>query len=62
MDDDLVSFLTEPLESRVLVDAHGHLRIAEVNIGEILKTQVARRLTDCGLTATLVAKNIGYEL
>ena len=43
-------------------DAHGNLRIAEVNIGEILKAQVAARLKDFGLKATLVAKNIGYEL
>jgi 6-phosphofructokinase 1 len=27
-------------------DAHGHLRIDEVNIGEILKTEVQRRLRD----------------
>ena len=46
----------------VELDAHGNLRIAEVNIGEILKTQVARRLTDFGLKSTLIAKNIGYEL
>jgi 6-phosphofructokinase 1 len=43
-------------------DAHGHLRIAEVNIGEILKAQVAQRLKEFGVKATLVAKNIGYEL
>ena len=43
-------------------DAHGNLRIAEVNIGEILKAQVAVRLKDFGVKATLVAKNIGYEL
>ena len=43
-------------------DAHGHVRIAEVNIGEILKAQVAKRLKSFGLNATLVAKNIGYEL
>jgi 6-phosphofructokinase 1 len=43
-------------------DAHGHLRIAEVNIGEILKAQVAARLKELGVKATLVAKNIGYEL
>jgi 6-phosphofructokinase 1 len=43
-------------------DAHGNLRIAEVNIGEILKAQVAVRLKDLGVKATLVAKNIGYEL
>ena len=43
-------------------DAHGHLRIADVNIGEILKAQVAARLKELGIKATLVAKNIGYEL
>jgi 6-phosphofructokinase len=43
-------------------DAHGNLRIAEVNIGEILKAQVAARLKSLGMKATLVAKNIGYEL
>jgi len=43
-------------------DAHGNIRIAEVNIGEILKAQVAARLKDLGMKATLVAKNIGYEL
>jgi ATP-dependent phosphofructokinase / diphosphate-dependent phosphofructokinase len=43
-------------------DAHGNLRIAEVNIGEILKAQVAVRLKELGMKATLVAKNIGYEL
>ena len=43
-------------------DAHGNIRIAEVNIGEILKAQVAARLKDLGVQATLVAKNIGYEL
>jgi 6-phosphofructokinase 1 len=43
-------------------DAHGHLRIAEVNIGEILKAQVAVRLKELGVKTTIVAKNIGYEL
>jgi 6-phosphofructokinase 1 len=43
-------------------DAHGHLRIAEVNIGEILKSQVQKRLKEFGAKATVVAKNIGYEL
>src|SRR5262245_21855458 len=43
-------------------DAHGNLRIAEVNIGEILKAQVAAGLRELGMKATLVAKNIGYEL
>jgi 6-phosphofructokinase len=43
-------------------DAHGHLRIAEVNIGEILKAQVQQRLRGFGVKTTIVAKNIGYEL
>ncbi len=43
-------------------DAHGHVRIAEVNIGEILKAQVSERLKQFGIKTTIVAKNIGYEL
>ena len=43
-------------------DAHGHVRIAEVNLGEILKTQVMRRLQQFGIKTTIAAKNIGYEL
>jgi len=43
-------------------DAHGNIRIADVNIGETLKAQVAARLKELGMRSTLVAKNIGYEL
>jgi 6-phosphofructokinase 1 len=43
-------------------DDHGNLRIAEVNIGEILKAAVQARLREFGLKTTIVAKNIGYEL
>jgi ATP-dependent phosphofructokinase / diphosphate-dependent phosphofructokinase len=43
-------------------DAHGHVRIAEVNIGEILKAEVTKRLKPFGIKSTIVAKNIGYEL
>jgi 6-phosphofructokinase 1 len=43
-------------------DAHGNVRIAEVNIGEILKVQVQKRLGEFGIMATIAAKNIGYEL
>jgi 6-phosphofructokinase 1 len=43
-------------------DAHGNVRIAEVNIGEILKSQVQARLKKFGIKTTVVAKNIGYEL
>src|SRR4030095_16382170 len=43
-------------------DAHGHLRIAEVNIGEILKAAVEARLSRLGIKTTIAAKNVGYEL
>jgi 6-phosphofructokinase 1 len=43
-------------------DAHGHLRIAEVNIGEILKSAVEARLRGLGIKTTIAAKNVGYEL
>ena len=39
-----------------------HQRLAEVNIGEILKAQVTARLKTFGIKTTAVAKNIGYEL
>jgi 6-phosphofructokinase 1 len=52
------------LESLVEVerDAHDNIRIAEINFGEILKSKVQERLKEFGLKATVVAKNIGYEL
>jgi 6-phosphofructokinase len=43
-------------------DAHGNVRIAEINLGEILKAEVTKRLKEFDLKPTLVAKNIGYEL
>ncbi len=43
-------------------DDHNHLRIAEVNIGEILKHKVQAKLKEIGLKSTIVSKNIGYEL
>jgi len=43
-------------------DAHGHVRIAEVDFGEILKRAVQARLKEFKIKTTVVAKNIGYEL
>ncbi|HJV47847.1 MAG TPA: diphosphate--fructose-6-phosphate 1-phosphotransferase [Geothrix sp.] len=43
-------------------DAHGNLRLAEVNLGELLKAQVQKRLQGFAIKPTIVAKNIGYEL
>jgi 6-phosphofructokinase 1 len=61
----LVEHLTpQDLEQLVDVerDAHDNIRIAEINFGEILKAKVTERLKQFGLKATIVAKNIGYEL
>ena len=43
-------------------DAHGHIHLDDVNLGELLKDQVKARLKELGLKTTIVAKNIGYEL
>jgi ATP-dependent phosphofructokinase / diphosphate-dependent phosphofructokinase len=43
-------------------DAHGHVRIDDVNLGEILKTEVQKRLRSLNIKTTIAAKNIGYEL
>jgi len=43
-------------------DAHGNLRMAEVNLGEILKVKVLDQLKRYHINTTVVAKNIGYEL
>jgi 6-phosphofructokinase 1 len=43
-------------------DAHGHIRIAEVDFGNIVKQAVQKRLVELEIKSTIVAKNIGYEL
>jgi len=43
-------------------DEHGHVRIAEIDLGDILKRAVRERLEEFGLKPTIVAKDIGYEL
>jgi 6-phosphofructokinase 1 len=43
-------------------DDHGHIRLAELDIGDGLKKATGRRLKELGIAATLVSKNIGYEL
>ncbi len=41
---------------------HGNVRLAEVALGRLVKARVDERLAHLGLKATLVAKDIGYEL
>jgi 6-phosphofructokinase 1 len=43
-------------------DAHGHIRIAEINFGDIIKDAVKKRLAELNVKVTVVSKNIGYEL
>jgi len=43
-------------------DAHGNIRIGEIDIGDILKQAVLERLKELGVKATVTPKNIGYEL
>jgi len=43
-------------------DEHGHLRLAEVDIGDVLRREVTKGIKALGLTTSIVAKNVGYEL
>src|SRR5215207_1399804 len=43
-------------------DEHDHVRLAEVNLGDVVKVRLRQRLAELGLPTTLVVKDIGYEL
>jgi len=43
-------------------DAHGNIRFSEIDLGRMVKSEVTRRLKERGIPATIVAKDIGYEL
>ena len=43
-------------------DEHDHIRLAEINFGELVKKQVRARLAAFGISTTIVDKDIGYEL
>ncbi len=43
-------------------DDHGHVRLDEINVGDILKYGVQERLRGLGIKSTISTKNIGYEL
>ena len=42
-------------------DAHGNLRLGEIELGRMLKNEVKRRLKERGISMTIVEKDIGYE-
>src|SRR5579885_2208206 len=43
-------------------DAYGHVHLADVPIGSVLRDQITKTLAEVGVNATVVSKDIGYEL
>lgn len=43
-------------------DEHGHLRMSEIDIGDVLRRELTKQLRQLGLAVSLVVKNVGYEL
>ncbi len=43
-------------------DAYGHVRLADVPIGTLVRDGVRERLAELGIEATVLTKDIGYEL
>jgi 6-phosphofructokinase 1 len=43
-------------------DAYGHVRLADIPIGSVLRDAVRKRLSEIGVETTVVTKDIGYEL
>ena len=43
-------------------DAHGHIRLAEINTADILKRALRKQLLDLGVDMGVVSKDLGYEL
>ena len=65
----LAEGLTECLDQEDLAqlggierDEHGNIRLAELDIGKVLRETVTQSLKDHGMKVTIVSKNIGYEL
>ena len=48
--------------SKIERDAHGNVRLAEVDFGDLLKVAVRARLKKLGIDMTIASKDIGYEL
>ncbi len=43
-------------------DEHGHIRIAEIDFGNLVKQAVKKELKKLGISTTIALKNIGYEV
>jgi ATP-dependent phosphofructokinase / diphosphate-dependent phosphofructokinase len=43
-------------------DEHGHVRLAEINFGDVLRNAVRAEMKKLGLDMRMVSQNVGYEL
>jgi 6-phosphofructokinase 1 len=43
-------------------DSFGHVRLAEVDFGDVLKKDIQARLKELDVNMTVISKNLGYEL
>jgi 6-phosphofructokinase 1 len=44
------------------LDEHGHIRLAELPLGKLVRDRVQQGLAKHGISATMVVKDVGYEL
>ena len=44
------------------LDEHGHIRLAELPLGKLVRDRVQKGLAEHGISATIVVKDVGYEL
>jgi 6-phosphofructokinase 1 len=44
------------------LDEHGHLRLAELPLGHLVRERVQQGLDAHGISATIIVKDVGYEL
>lgn len=43
-------------------DEHGHLRLSQIDLGDVLRRELTKQLDQLGLRVSVVVKDIGYEL
>lgn len=43
-------------------DEHGHMELADLDLGRVMKEEVLKRLAPYGVVPTIRVKNLGYEL
>jgi 6-phosphofructokinase len=52
----------DPILKDVPRDEHGHIRLAEVPLGKVLRTAVRESLASRGVTVAIGEKDVGYEV